>query len=352
MRSVISWRPRATTCARRSRTSGPPPRRSRTASAIPRCIWHRCRSQVERMTLLVDDLLDLSRFDAGAMPLDVAETELEPLLDDCLALYAADARTAQVSLERECPPGLRGRCDPLQLGRVLSNLVANAIRHTPPGGRVVISARDGVEVSVSDTGAGFRPAPGSGCSSASGEATRAAGPAAPASASRSRARSSSSTAERSASPTRPAAAPASRSRCRLDGPGRARDRRGSDPRRRPRRQCAAATDRRGHEAPDVAPVAERAAAHARGEGRAERRAGMVDDGLEPRPVTSATICFQSARRGAAVGDAGTSGAGRARPAPRGGGGRRRRSPPAAPEKRGRGGARAAGRRTCRAPADR
>ena len=110
--------------------------------------------QVERMTLLVDDLLDLSRFDAGVVPLDVAEIALEPLLDDCLALYAADARSAQVSLERECPPGLRGRCDPLQLGRVLSNLVGNAIRHTPPGGRVVISARDGVEVSVSDTGDG------------------------------------------------------------------------------------------------------------------------------------------------------------------------------------------------------
>ena len=112
------------------------------------------------MTLLVDDLLDLSRFDAGVVPLDVAEIALEPLLDDCLALYAADARSAQVSLERECPPGLRGRCDPLQLGRVLSNLVGNAIRHTPPGGRVVISARDGVEVSVIDTGAGLPPGAG------------------------------------------------------------------------------------------------------------------------------------------------------------------------------------------------
>ncbi len=116
--------------------------------------------QIERMTLLVDDLLDLSRFDAGVVPLDVAETELEPLLDDCLALYAADARTARVRLERECPPGLRGRCDPLQLGRVLSNLVGNAIRHTPPGGRVLVRARDGVEVSVIDTGAGLPPGAG------------------------------------------------------------------------------------------------------------------------------------------------------------------------------------------------
>jgi signal transduction histidine kinase len=113
--------------------------------------------QVERMTLLVDDLLDLSRFDAGVVPLDVAETELEPLLDVCVALYAADARSAQVQLERECPSGLRGRCDPLQLGRVLSNLVGNAIRHTPPGGRVLISARPGVEVSVIDTGTGLPP---------------------------------------------------------------------------------------------------------------------------------------------------------------------------------------------------
>ena len=65
-----------------------------------------------------------------------------------------------VRLERECPPGLRGRFDPLQLGRVLSNLVGNAIRHTPPGGRVLISARDGLEVSVIDTGAGLPPGAG------------------------------------------------------------------------------------------------------------------------------------------------------------------------------------------------
>jgi two-component system, OmpR family, sensor histidine kinase BaeS len=116
--------------------------------------------QVERMSYLVDDLLDLSRLDAGVVPLDLAETELAPLLDDCLALYAADARAAQVRLERECPPGLRGRCDPLQLGRVLANLVGNAIRHTPPGGRVVISARPGVEVSVADTGSGLPPGAG------------------------------------------------------------------------------------------------------------------------------------------------------------------------------------------------
>jgi signal transduction histidine kinase len=116
--------------------------------------------QVERMTLLVEDLLDLSRLDAGVVPLDVAEAEVEPLLDGCLALHAADARSAEVRLERECPPGLRGRFDSLQLGRVLSNLVGNAIRHTPPGGRVLISARDGLEVSVIDTGAGLPPGAG------------------------------------------------------------------------------------------------------------------------------------------------------------------------------------------------
>ena len=118
------------------------------------------QAQVERMTFLVDDLLDLSRLDAGVVPLDLAETELRPLLDDCIALCAADARAARVELERDCPAGLRGRCDALQLGRVLANLVGNAIRHTPPGGRVVISARPGVEVSVLDTGSGLPPGAG------------------------------------------------------------------------------------------------------------------------------------------------------------------------------------------------
>ncbi len=108
------------------------------------------------MTLLVEDLLDLSRLDAGVVAagrdgdraraaagrLPRALRSRRPLGGG--ALWSASAR-----------PGLRGRCDPLQLGRVLSNLVGNAIRHTPPGGRVLIEARDGVEVSVSDTGEGL-----------------------------------------------------------------------------------------------------------------------------------------------------------------------------------------------------
>ena len=48
------------------------------------------QAQIARMTLLVEDLLDLSALDAGVVRLDVTETELEPILDDCLALYAAE----------------------------------------------------------------------------------------------------------------------------------------------------------------------------------------------------------------------------------------------------------------------
>ena len=62
------------------------------------------QAQVQRMTLLVDDLLDLSRFDAGVVPLDVTEIDLEPLLDDCLALYAADARAANVGSSANARP--------------------------------------------------------------------------------------------------------------------------------------------------------------------------------------------------------------------------------------------------------
>ena len=76
------------------------------------------------MTLLVDDLLDLSRLDAGVVPLDVAETELEPLLDDCLALYAADARSARG--ERSSASARRGcavaatRCSSVACSRTSS----------------------------------------------------------------------------------------------------------------------------------------------------------------------------------------------------------------------------------------
>ena len=250
--------------------------------------------QVERMTLLVDDLLDLSRFDAGVVPLDVAETEVEPLLDGCLALYAADARSAHVRLERECPPGLRGRFDPLQLARVLSNLVGNAIRHTPPGGRVLISARDGLEVSVIDTGSGLPPGAGERVFERfwRGDDSRGAGGTGLGLAiARAIVELHGGT---SASPTRRVAARASPSRCLLErlveravrpvalvvDPALARARWAGPAPRSARRRSRSRTHRCPCR-PKAAPSAE---------------PGWSTTGSSTSPVASATICFQSSRR--------------------------------------------------------
>ena len=257
------------------------------------------------MTLLVDDLLDLSRFDAGVVPLDVEEIELEPLLDDCLALYAADARSAQVRLERECPPGLRGRCDPLQLGRVLSNLVGNAIRHTPPGGRVA-DQRARRRRGERDR---HRRGPAAGRGGARVRALLAGRreprvPAAPASASPSRARSWSCTAARSASPTRPAAGACFTFTCRRDGPVERAV--GAVALIVDGRHGSARSDGigEGDEAPDLAPVTRmRPLPMPAAKAAPSAEPGWSTTGSSTRPVTSATTCFHSADARAAVRDA-------------------------------------------------
>ena len=77
------------------------------------------------------------------------------------SLHGSKHRWLKVGLERACPPGLHGRCDPLQLGRVLSNLVGNGVRHTPPGRRAAWWKRaDGVEVSVERRRRGLPPGAG------------------------------------------------------------------------------------------------------------------------------------------------------------------------------------------------
>ena len=131
--------------------------------------------QVERMTLLVDDLLDLSRFDAGVMPLDVAETELEPLLDDCLALYAADARSGAGAARARVPAGA---ARPLRSAAARPRaLEPRRQRHPPHAARRARGdqrprRRRGQRGRHRQPGC--RLAPASACSSASGAATRAA----------------------------------------------------------------------------------------------------------------------------------------------------------------------------------
>ena len=109
---------------------------------------------------IVDDLLDVSRIVRGALRLDVRPVDLGPVIDAAVDTVrpAAQARGIEIDLQvaaRGPVPGDAGR-----LQQVVWNLVANAIKFTPPGGRVEVRTAqrpDGIEIAVADDGIGIPP---------------------------------------------------------------------------------------------------------------------------------------------------------------------------------------------------
>ncbi len=113
-----------------------------------------------RMYRLVLDLLDLARMDAGIARFERRPLELASVLGAVAEKFGPQAAAAGVRLELKADdlPPLQGDGD--RLAQVFTNLVDNAIRHTPPGGQVTVSAAaaaEGVRVEVRDTGEGIPP---------------------------------------------------------------------------------------------------------------------------------------------------------------------------------------------------
>ena len=110
------------------------------------------------LSRLIDDLRTLSLSEAGALRLHREPTDLEALLADVIASHRATADETGVQLDLEVS-GLRPiQVDPARIRQVVTNLVANAVRFTPAGGRIVLAAvgsADAVTIRVSDTGPGM-----------------------------------------------------------------------------------------------------------------------------------------------------------------------------------------------------
>jgi signal transduction histidine kinase len=115
---------------------------------------------VKNLSALIDDLFQMAQLDAGGFPLHRADSSLGDLLSDTLESFTELAKQGEVTLEG----GVDSDVDPVTMdtqaiGRVLNNLIGNALRHTPSRGRVSVWVRRssrGVEVTVSDTGEGIR----------------------------------------------------------------------------------------------------------------------------------------------------------------------------------------------------
>jgi signal transduction histidine kinase len=117
--------------------------------------------QVERLGNLVEQLLDLSRLESGAVPLERSSFQAAPLLDGVVEEWRTRAEIRDVRIVSAAEPdGLELDGDQERLRQVLANLVANAVRHSPRGGEVLVRAcrEDGHAVlEVVDEGAGIPP---------------------------------------------------------------------------------------------------------------------------------------------------------------------------------------------------
>jgi signal transduction histidine kinase len=114
------------------------------------------------MSRLIEDLRTLALSDAGALKLQKEPTDLCALARDAARSFAAEAATRGVALDAECFGDEQHlTVDPVRIREVLTNLVSNALRHTPAAGsvlvRVVATADGGVQLEVRDTGSGMTP---------------------------------------------------------------------------------------------------------------------------------------------------------------------------------------------------
>jgi signal transduction histidine kinase len=110
---------------------------------------------------LINDILDLSKIEAGRMDLELAVFDLPQALEDALILVRERATRRGITLHKAVDPQLGAiRADERKVKQVVLNLLSNALKFTPEGGRIEVRAvpTDGaVEVSVEDTGIGIAP---------------------------------------------------------------------------------------------------------------------------------------------------------------------------------------------------
>ena len=112
----------------------------------------------ERLSNLIDDLLELSRIESRDLTLELEHADLHAVVDRTLAQHAHRAQLKRISLAQHVPEGLVVRADRRALDHILGNLVDNALKYCPEGASVSITSaleNGAVRVSVADTGPGI-----------------------------------------------------------------------------------------------------------------------------------------------------------------------------------------------------
>src|SRR5262245_9194472 len=128
----------------------PPEDRLRTVLSI-------IERQIDRLNRMIDDLLDATRIEAGQLELRFEKVDARSIIRDVFELFETSSSKHELWLE--VPPAeVPLQCDPLRMEQVLTNLVSNAVKYSPAGGRVTMALehnRDAVVFRVSDSGLGI-----------------------------------------------------------------------------------------------------------------------------------------------------------------------------------------------------
>lgn len=117
-----------------------------------------CLEESERILRMLNTLMDISEAETGIMRLDKRKTNIKDLLKDVADLYQYVAEENDLSMNLRAHPDLHAMVDPDRMGQALANLLDNAVKYTPAGGRIAFEAvkqdRE-IIISIKDTGTGI-----------------------------------------------------------------------------------------------------------------------------------------------------------------------------------------------------
>ena len=116
--------------------------------------------ETERLVRLAEDMLVLARADHGPLIVRRDDTDVSELVQQVISTFGRPAAERDIKIHLPVAAAVRAPVDPVRLGQAIGNLVSNALRHAPTGGRVELGLRVApgeIEITVSDNGPGFPP---------------------------------------------------------------------------------------------------------------------------------------------------------------------------------------------------
>ena len=118
-----------------------------------------CLEEADRVMTMLDALMDIAEAETGAMRLKLEDVDLVAVVRDAVNLYADVAEDKQIAIEIDASGELVAPADRARVTQAVANLLDNAVKYTPAGGRVRVSVKPvdstGVEITVADTGVGI-----------------------------------------------------------------------------------------------------------------------------------------------------------------------------------------------------